>query len=93
LITFSFVYGMATNAMLVVADPRWFKSLVNVGGSVIAFVITLRLFQVYPFDFSDYAVNWSWAVTTLLVLGMVATAIAAIAESVRVVTSLTKSDA
>ncbi len=92
LITVSFVYGMVTNAMFVVYDHQWFKSLANVGGSVIAFVITLRLFQVYPFDFSGYAVNWSWAVTTLLIIGMVVTAIAAVAESVRVVTSLARSD-
>jgi hypothetical protein len=92
LITASFIYGMATNAMFVLYDQQWFKSLVNVGGSIIAFVITLRLYQVYPFDFSGYAVNWSWAISTLLIIGMVVTAIAAVAESVRVVTSLTRSE-
>jgi hypothetical protein len=88
LITVSFVYGMVTNAFLVLYDRQWFKSSVNVGGSVIAFVVTLRLLQVYPFDFAGYATNWSWLVTILLILGMVGTAIAAVAEAVRVVTSL-----
>jgi hypothetical protein len=88
LITVSFVYGMVTNALLVLYDRQWFKSLVNVGGAAIAFVVTLRLLQVYPFDFSDYSVNWSWLVTTFLVLGLIGTAIAVIAEAVRMVTSL-----
>lgn len=88
LVTVSFVYSMATNAVFVVYDGQWLRSLVNVGGSVIAFVVTLRMYQVYPFDFSDYAVDWSWLVTTLLVIGMVVTAIAAVAESVRAVVEI-----
>ena len=93
LITVSFVYGMATNALFVLYDRKWFKALVDVGGSVIAFLVTLRLFQVYPFDFSDYAVDWSWLVTTLLIIGLVATAIAALAQSVRVVRSVGHTEA
>ena len=88
LITVAFVFGMATNAMFVLYDRQWLKSLVDVGGSILAFVITLRLYEVYPFDFSDYANNWSWLVTTLLIIGMAVTAIAAIAKSGRVATSL-----
>jgi hypothetical protein len=88
LITVSLVYSMVTNALFLLYDARPFKSLVSVGGSVIAFVVTLRLYQVYPFDFSDYAVDWSWLATTLLVLGMIVMPIAAVSESVRAVRSL-----
>ena len=73
--------------MFLVYDAEWWKSLVNVGGAIIGFVITCGMYQVYPFDFSGYAVNWSWLVTTVLIVGMVVAVIAAIAESVRTVTS------
>jgi hypothetical protein len=83
IITLSCVYGVVTNVAFTFYDHQWFKSLVNVGGALIGFVVSVTLYVVYPFDFTGYAHDWSWAVTTVLIIGMVVSAIAALAESAR----------
>jgi hypothetical protein len=86
IMTVSFIAGMVANALFVVYDAGWFKSLGNVVTMSIGFVVALRLLQVYPFDFSTYAVNWSWLVRTVLVVGMVGAAVGVLVESVKLVT-------
>ena len=50
---------MVVNALFVVADPPWFKALCNVVTSAISLTVAVRTWQVFPFDFSSYAVDWS----------------------------------
>jgi hypothetical protein len=83
-VTVSFVAGMVANAAFVCFDAAWFKSLANIVTSAIAFVVALRTFQVFPFDFSGYDHDWSWLVRLVLVVGMAGAAISVVVESVRV---------
>jgi hypothetical protein len=87
-ITLSCVYGVVINVAFTFYDHQWFTSLANVGGALIGFAVSVTLYVVYPFDFTGYAHDWSWAVTTVLIIGMVVSAIAALAESARGLGSL-----
>ena len=86
IVTASFVAGMLANAAFVCFDAAWFKLLANIVTSAIGFVVALRTWQVFPFDFSGYDHDWSWLVRVVLVVAMVGAAISVVVESVRVIT-------
>ncbi len=91
IVTVSFVAGMVANAAFICFDAAWFKSLANIVTSAISFVVALRTFQVFPFDFSGYDHDWSWLVRLVLVVGMVGAAISVVVETVRVISWSTSS--
>jgi hypothetical protein len=83
IISLSFVVGIAFDLVLIVRDPRWLRTLDDTVGALIAFVASWRTFVVFPFDFADWGTDWSWLLRTILVVAMVATAIAAVVGTVR----------
>ena len=84
IITASFVATIIANALFVLADPPWFKALANTATSAISFAVAWRTWQVFPFDFSTYARDWSTLVRVILVVAMVGTAIATVVNLVLV---------
>jgi hypothetical protein len=64
-------------------DRRLFKSFAEMLLSAISFGVTLRVFQVFPFDFSDYSFDWTPVTRVILVLAMVGSAIGFVTESTR----------
>ena len=85
ILTVSFVAGMVVNALFVVADPPRFKALCNVVTSVISLVVAVRTWQVFPFDFSSYAFDWTWVARVLIVIAAVGSGIAVVANLIGVV--------
>jgi hypothetical protein len=83
-ITVSFVATMVANALFVLADPPWFKALANTLTSAISFVVAWRTWQVFPFDFSTYAHDWSTLIRVILVVAMVGSAVATVLNLVLV---------
>lgn len=71
-------------------DPAWFKSLTQIGLSVISLVVTVRLFRVFPFDFSPYDFGWETITRVVLILVMIGITIGIIAESVKFVTGVVR---
>lgn len=43
----------------------------------------IRIWQVFPFDFSDYSTNWSWLVRTLLLIAIVGGTISAVGNAAK----------
>ena len=84
ILTVSFVAGMVVNALFVVADPPRFKALCNVVTSVISLVVAVRTWQVFPFDFSSYAFDWTWVARVLIVIAAVGSGIAVVANLIGV---------
>ena len=84
IITVSFVATMVANALFVLVDPPWFKAVANTVTSAISFVVAVRTWQVFPFDFSTYARDWSTLVRAVLLVAMVGTAIATVANLILV---------
>lgn len=85
-VTASLVLSIVCNLVYVVTDTRRVKASGDLVTAVIGFVVAVRTWQVFPFDFSSYATDWSWVLRTVLVIAMVGTVLGAIAALVRLVT-------
>lgn len=85
ILTLSIVATIVANALFVVFDPKWFQHLANLVTSAIALVCAVVVSRVFPFDFTDYATDWTWLARLVVVLGIVGTAIAVVVNAVSVV--------
>ncbi len=75
IVSASFVAAIVANLAFVVFDPRWFTSLLEALTSAISLAAGIAVLRVFPFDFSSYAHDWSWMVRTVIVVGIIATAV------------------
>ncbi len=82
-ISFSLIVSMAMNAVYLVDDRPDTRSFGNIGLNLISLVATYQIWQVFPFDFSMYAFDWDPVTRILLVLAMVGSAVAIVAEGWR----------
>lgn len=82
-VTVSFVASIVANLVFAVDDSVRIKAAGNVATNLISFVVAVRTWQIYPFDFSGYGTDWSWLVRTVLVVAIVGTAAGTIAELVK----------
>jgi hypothetical protein len=80
LINGSLLATILVNFVYLAYDARWFKSLGQIGLNVISLVVSVRMYQVFPFDFSSLESDWSWLIRLLLVLGMVGLGVGIIVE-------------
>lgn len=55
-------------------SPSWFVGLADLVATLAGMVATLRLFQVFPFDFDDGTTPWTTVVRLLLIAAMVGAA-------------------
>ena len=88
LINLSWVASVVVNVVYLWFDPSWFKSACQVGVSAIGLAAAIRTLQVFPFDFSAYAFNWTALVRPLLWLTILGTFVTVVVELVH----LAKSD-
>ena len=72
-------------------DAGWFKSLTQIGLLAISLAVTVRLYQVFPFDFSAYEFNWELLTKWVLVLAMVGVGIGMIVELAKLATGTARS--
>jgi hypothetical protein len=84
----SLVVSIAANLVYVVADPRWLKALGDLITSTVGLVALLRVWQVFPFDFADYAFDWAVLVRVALAVGIGGSVIAAVAAVVSLIRSI-----
>ena len=77
IVTLAFVASIVANLVYVWSDGWPVKSIGDAATSVIGFVVTLRTWQIFPFEFSGD--DWSWLIRVILVIGMFGTAIGAVA--------------
>ncbi|MGN8247090.1 hypothetical protein ACTHAM_000762 [Cellulomonas soli] len=83
LIDASLVAGAVVNLLYLVHDGPAFKALTQAGVDVISLLASLRLLQVFPFDFTGSTFPWEPVVRVVLVVSVVGTAIAVLVEVVR----------
>ncbi len=93
LLQFSLVATIAVNVVYLWYDEAVFRSVMQLGLSGISLAVLLRLYDVFPFDFSGYAPVWDTAARALLVLAIVGTVVGVVAETVRLVRSLASGSA
>lgn len=81
LITFSFVVSIVANLVYVLNDGWPVKPTGELTTAAIGFVVALRIWQVFPFEFTER--DWSWLVRSVLVVAMVGSALGAVAALVK----------
>jgi len=62
----SLIASIVVNVVYIAYDRPWFKGLTELGLLVIALIVTIRFWQVFPFDFSAYDFDWGTLVRWLL---------------------------
>ncbi len=76
------------NVFYLIADPAWLRALGDAVSAGIGLALSIRTWQVFPFDFSAYEFNWAGVARGLIILTMVGTAMAMIASIVKLVRSV-----
>lgn len=80
IIDFSLLASIVVNAIYLGYDPAWFKSACQIGLGGISLAVAIRMFQVFPFDFSGYQFNWEPLTRFVIFLAIVGTGIAIVSE-------------
>jgi len=83
LINLSLAASTAVNLTYLWFDRSWFKSLCQIGTAFISLVAAVRLYQVFPFDFSAYAFNWAAVTRVILALAIFGSVVAIAVEVVK----------
>lgn len=84
-LTASLIAGIVANAAFVVHDRGRFRALADLVTGALSLAVSIRTWNVFPFDFSGYGTDWSWALRAILVLAIVGTSVAVIVNTVKLV--------
>ena len=89
LVNASIVVNLAANLVYLVRDPRWLRALGDLLTTAVGLVALVRMWQVFPFDFSGDWDGWTLVVRLLLGLGIVGSAIGLVTACVSFVKGVT----
>ena len=82
-VSFSLIASMAMNAIYLLDDRPDVKSMGQMTLNLISLVVTYRIWQVFPFDFSAYDFNWDLLTHVILILAFVGSGIGLAAETLK----------
>lgn len=83
------VAGIAANVLYAMWDPRWLKALGDIVTTSIGIVSMVRIWQVFPLDFTGSSIDWALVSRVLLGVGFGGSGIAVIVALVTFVRALT----
>jgi hypothetical protein len=84
----SIIAGVIANAVYVAWDPTWFKALGDIVTTSIGIVAMVRIWQVFPFDFTGSSFDWALVAKFALGFGIGGSIVAIIVALVTLVRSL-----
>jgi hypothetical protein len=85
LVTLSLIAGLVANIIYIAYDaPRW-KALGDLVTTAIGVAVMVRVWQVFPFAFTDTTLDWPLVVRVVLVVGIVGAVIGMIVQLVTLV--------
>lgn len=87
LVNFSLLAGVVVNVMYLACDPPWLKSLGDLVTTGIGLAVLIRLWQVFPFDFSGTSFNWALLVRVALVVATIGAVIGMVTQIVSLLRS------
>lgn len=90
LLNLSLAASAIVNAAYLAYDATWFTGLTQVVVLSLSMLVTVRLLQVFPFDFAGSDVPWETLLRVGLLFAIVGVAIAMIVEAVRFVVGLAR---
>jgi hypothetical protein len=85
IITVSIVASIVANAVYLAYDLKWFRSAAEIGLLAVSLAATIRILQVFPFDFSAYEFGWGTLVRSVLGVAIAAIALAMLVQVIRLV--------
>ena len=85
LVNASILLTLAVNLVYIVSDPRWLRALGDLITTMVSIVVTVRIWQVFPFDFAGSAFDWGLVARILLGLAIGGSVIAAVVALVTLV--------
>jgi hypothetical protein len=83
LIDISLLATIVVNLIYLAYDQSWFRSLGQIGLNLISLVVAVRMYQVFPFDFSRSAFDWTQIARVVIIFTILGTAVGAIAEALK----------
>jgi hypothetical protein len=84
----SMIAGVVANALYVAWDPTWFKALGDIVTTSIGIVAMVRIWQVFPFDFTGSSFDWALVARFALGFGIGGSIVAILVALVTLVRSL-----
>jgi hypothetical protein len=83
LIDISLLATIMVNFVYLAYDQSWFRSLGQIGLNLISLVVAVRMYQVFPFDFSGSTFDWTQIARVVIIFTILGTAVGAIVEAVK----------
>jgi len=80
LFTVSLLVGMASNLLYIAYDQRRLKALGDLVTTGLGLAVLALAWQVFPFDFSRYSLDWAMITRTLLVVATTGSAVGVIVQ-------------
>ena len=74
----SIIVSMIVNTVFLAYDPRWFKTVADILTTSLSIAVGVRMWQVFPFDFSRYDRDWAHTVRWIIAIGIFGATIALI---------------
>ncbi len=75
--------SIAVNAVYLLHDGRGFKAFAELGLLIISLIVTIRVWRVFPFDFSAYDFGWGTLARWLLGLALFGIAVAMLVQVIQ----------
>jgi hypothetical protein len=82
IINLSLSLSLIANALYLVYDAPWFRAMCELVLAVVSLIVAVRVYQVFPFDFTAFAYAWTVLARVVLVIAMFGSAIAIIVQFV-----------
>src|SRR5690606_11985162 len=76
------IVGIVFNVVYIAFDPPRLKVFGDLVSTVIGLTVLVRLWRVYPVDFSGYGFSWDAVTRTLVVVGMIGSGVGILAQLV-----------
>jgi hypothetical protein len=83
LIDISLLATIMVNFIYLAYDQSWFRSLGQIGLNLISLVVAVRMYRVFPFDFSGSTFDWTQIARVVIIFTILGTTIGAIVEAVK----------
>jgi hypothetical protein len=75
--------SIAVNAVYLLHDARGFRAGAELGLLIISLIVTIRIWRVFPFDFSAYDFGWGTLARWLLGLALFGIAVAMLVQVIQ----------
>ena len=75
LVTFSLAMSLIVNVIFLFADPPWVKAFGNLVTAGIGLAVLVRVFQVFPFDFTTSSFDWGLLIRVVMGVGIAGAAL------------------